>query len=419
MELLRKKSWYRLLMISGIVAVAALALFFSGPLGAKAAPDHVTLTWTGDTKTTQTISWRSEFTMQGGAVEYAQADSGMSLPFKVFVAAAEVEGLETNKGAMSIHSATLTGLAPGKRYLYRVGMKGGAWSEVQSFRTAAEKDGTFKFLLFGDSQSYAYGVWQKTLQQAAAANQDAAFMVNVGDLVDVGQDYGQWEGWFDAGKGVIDRLPVVPVVGNHETYTPAAKFSLPTLFTAQLKVPANGPESLKGQVYSFDYANVHFSVLDSQLGEERNFVPDMLQKQLAWLENDLAASAKEWKVVLLHRPPYHNRPKPGDEEWRDALTPLFDKYRVDVVFAGHDHAYARSYPLYGGKIVQQDGTVYVTCGRSGTKTYKAAEAKEWNAFFFNPLEEPNYLSVEVAAKEFKVKVFSQNGTLLDEWLIRK
>ena len=270
-------------MLGGIAAVTALALLFSGPGGAKAAPDHVILTWTGDTKTTQTISWRSEFTMQGGAVEYVQADSGMNLPFKVSVAAAEVEGLETNQGGMSIHSVTLTGLAPGKRYLYRVGVQGGAWSEVQSFRTAPAKEERFKFLIFGDSQSYSYEVWRKTLQQAAAANQDAAFMVNVGDLVDVGQDYGQWEGWFDAGKGVIDAISVVPVVGNHETYTPEAKFSMPTLFTAQLKVPGNGPDGLKGQVYSFDYGNVHFSVLDSQLGEERSFVPDMLQKQQQWL----------------------------------------------------------------------------------------------------------------------------------------
>lgn len=406
-------------MLGGIAAVTALALLFSGPGGAKAAPDHVILTWTGDTKTTQTISWRSEFTMQGGAVEYVQADSGMNLPFKVSVAAAEVEGLETNQGGMSIHSVTLTGLAPGKRYLYRVGVQGGAWSEVQSFRTAPAKEERFKFLIFGDSQSYSYEVWRKTLQQAAAANQDAAFMVNVGDLVDVGQDYGQWEGWFDAGKGVIDAISVVPVVGNHETYTPEAKFSMPTLFTAQLKVPGNGPDGLKGQVYSFDYGNVHFSVLDSQLGEERSFVPDMLQKQQQWLENDFISSDKEWKIVLLHRPPYHNRPKPGDEDWRDALTPLFDKYRVDIVFAGHDHAYARSHPLYGGKIAQGQGTVYVTCGRSGTKTYKSAEAKEWNSFFFNPMEEPNYLIAEVSGKELTVRAVSQSGDLIDEWTIRK
>lgn len=34
---------------------------------------------------------------------------------------------------------------------------------------------------------------------------------------------------------------------------------------------------------------------------------------------------------------------------REALAPLFDRYGVDVVFAGHDHVYARFYPLLGGK----------------------------------------------------------------------
>ena len=416
--MLKKKAWYKLLMLAGIAAVTALTFLLTGPGGAKAAPDHVILTWTGDARTTQTISWRSEVTQQAGGVEYVQSDSGLQMTTKKNVAAAEVEGLETNAGTMNIHTVTLTGLAPGKRYLYRVGSEESGWSDVQSFSTAPLQDGKFKFLLFGDSQSYTYELWRQTLQNAFAANKDAAFMVNVGDLVDVGLDYGQWNGWFEAGKGVIDTLPVVPVVGNHETYTPAAKFSMPTLFTAQLKVPNNGPEELRGQVYSFDYGNVHFSVLDTQLGEERSFVSQMLEKQQTWLEKDLAASKKAWKVVLLHRPPYHNRPKAGDEELRDGLTPLFDKYQVDLVFAGHDHDYARSYPLYEGKIAQR-GTVYVTCGRSGTKTYKATEAKEWDAFFYNPIEEPNFLTVEVNGAELTLRSFLQSGTLIDEWTIRK
>ena len=96
----------------------------------------------------------------------------------------------------------------------------------------------FKFLVFGDSQSSQYSVWQTTLHKAYQANKEAAFFINVGDLVDVGQDYAQWKAWFDAAQGVIDTIPAMPVAGNHEAYTPERRFSMPILFTAQLNVSA-------------------------------------------------------------------------------------------------------------------------------------------------------------------------------------
>lgn len=131
----------------------------------------------------------------------------------------------------------------------------------------------------------------------------------MGDLVDNGQQYTQWKSWFAAIAGYSNQIPIVPVVGNHETYTPIPenKFSLPIYFTQQFKVEQNGPEGLKGQVYSFDYGNAHFVILDSQLGEERRFLPDSLERQQAWLAKDLAATNKLWKFVFIHRPAYHNR----------------------------------------------------------------------------------------------------------------
>ena len=48
---------------------------------------------------------------------------------------------------------------------------------------------------------------------------------------------------------------------------------------------------------------------------------------------------------------------------------LIDKYSVDLVLTGHDHGYARSKKLRGGKVVGdgERGTVYVVsvCGPQG------------------------------------------------------
>lgn len=408
------------LILAAFVLVAALVAFLLSPSQVSADPDHVTLTWTGDPQTTQTITWRTDFSLTPGLVQYNEVMNNGLFPQGALTSAAEVQGLSTNAGNMSIHSATLTGLKAGTRYIYRVG-DGIHWSKQHYFTTAADNAQSFKFLIFGDSQSINYFAWRSTLHTAYQANRDAAFFINVGDLVDVGQNYNEWNAWFNASQGVIDTIPVVPVVGNHETYTPERTYSMPVFFTAQLKVPANGPEGLIGQVYSFDYGNVHFSVLDSQAGEEREFAPDMLEKQKVWLEHDLKTTNKIWKIVIIHRPLYHNRPQDSDGDLREAFIPLIDKYKVDIVFSGHDHVYARSYPLRNGSIAgsQTDGTIYLTAGRSGTKTYKSALAKEYNEVFHNPADEPNYITVEVNGGAIIAKVFKRNGFLIDEWLIRK
>jgi len=405
-----------------IVALLSVGLSSTFPapvtLGSVAtAAEHITLTWASDPQTTQTITWQTVITHGLGQVQYAPELEKNSFPHNAQSVVARVEELSTNWGKVTIHSVTLTGLRPGTSYIYRLGEETD-WSEPGRFTTAATKVSQFKFLVFGDSQSTNYNVWRSTLHQAYQANPEAVFFTNMGDLVDRGQDYAQWKAWFDAVQGV--NIPVMPVTGNHESYTPEGSFSMPILFTAQLKLPLNGPEGLKGHVYSFDYGDVHFSMLDSQEGEEKRFVPAMLDIQAAWLENDLRATNKKWKIICLHRPPYNNKEKGANENIREAFVPIIDKYHVDVVFTGHEHVYARTYPLNGGQLTSPaQGTIYVATGRSGTKTYRDVSIKGLNEFFYNPLDEPNYLTVEVRGDSLTVKAFKQSGILIDDWTIDK
>ena len=420
---MHKKTRFQFFLIPLLVLV--LVLWYSGllfselPLVAASGVDHITLTWERDPMTTQTITWRTNVNTVVGKVQYAEALASKPFPQNAKVAVAGLEDLITNMGTMSIHSVTLTGLKPGTHYMYQVS-DGEGWSETHTFTTAAAKVPKFKFLVFGDSQSINYGTWRTTLHQAYQANPEAAFFTNVGDLVDVGQDYAHWDAWFNAAQDVIDTIPAMPLTGNHENYTPERKFSLPVLFTAQLKLPLNGPEGLKGQAYSFDYGDVHFVMLDSQIGEQAQFVPGMLELQKNWLEQDLAATDKKWKIVFLHRPFYHNKPGGANAAIKRVFVPILDRYHVDVVFAGHEHDYVRTYPIYDDQVVAADkGTVYVTTGRSGTKTYNDTAASEWDAFFYNPLDEPNYLTVEISNNILNVKAYKQSGILIDEWSIDK
>jgi hypothetical protein len=407
----------RVLWVAMIFAVFTAALIVKVEAQAPAMPDHIVLTWSGDPHTTQTITWRTRSGEPAGEVQYAEAPAEFSRnPVSVKAQKTVVSG---NLGIFNLNSAVLTGLKPGMRYYYRVG-EDKAWSEMHSFITESAGTGGFKFLVFGDSQSINYNVWGVTLHTAYRANPGAAFFINVGDLVDNGQDYAQWDGWFDAAKGVIDTIPAMPVTGNHEMYTPKHWFSLPVGFTTQLKLPGNGPDGLKGQVYSFDYGNVHFIMLDSQFGEEDRFIPGMIEKEKRWLAKDLAATDKKWKLVFFHKPPFGNRGA-GDAYTRRFFVPLFDKYHADVVFNGHEHDYAHTYPLVAGEVAgtAAQGTIYVTAGRSGSKTYRDSRRNQWDAFFYNPLDEPDYLAVEIRGDRLTVQAFKQNGMLIDSWTVLK
>lgn len=59
------------------------------------------------------------------------------------------------------------------------------------------------------------------------------------------------------------------------------------------------------------------------------------------------------------------------------------------------------------------GTVYIVDGRSGLKSYKEIEKKPWDAFFYNPLDQPNYLVVEATDTKLTIRTMKQDGTLID------
>jgi hypothetical protein len=80
--------------------------------------------------------------------------------------------------------------------------------------------------------------------------------------------------------------------------------------------------------------------------------------QTAWLQQALASSAEGWNIPYFHHPLYSSGERHGSSvALRVVLEPLFIKYNVSVVFAGHDHFYERTKP--------QNGIVHFVVGSSG------------------------------------------------------
>jgi hypothetical protein len=102
----------------------------------------------------------------------------------------------------------------------------------------------------------------------------------------------------------------------------------------------------------------------------------------------------------------------------EIFVPVFDKYHVDLVFTGHDHAYARTKTLKNGESYPS-GTVYITTGRSGDRTWDKSSQKSVDEIFYNPLTMPNYLVLEALSDRLKVTAYQQNGGTIDQTEIKK
>jgi len=131
----------------------------------------------------------------------------------------------------------------------------------------------------------------------------------------------------------------------------------------------------------------------------------MDKPQLEWLEKELQASGADWKIAFFHHPLYSSGEQHGsDLQLRQELEPLFLKYGVDVVFAGHEHFYERIKP--------QKGIYYFTSGgaaklREGNvKTGSALTAKSFDTGY-------HFMLIELGKDSMSFQAISDQGKTVD------
>ena len=156
------------------------------------------------------------------------------------------------------------------------------------------------------------------------------------------------------------------------------------------------------QYYSFKKGNVHFFALDS------NYLDP---KQLAWLEKELAnAGSTDWKICYFHHPLYSSGSFHGSStELRMVLEPLFLKYGVQVVFAGHDHVYERVKP--------QKGIYYFMEGASGELRAGNLRKTDMTAAGYD--KDRSFLTVEISGDDLYFQAISRTGMVVDSGTIQR
>lgn len=329
-------------------------------------PDRFNMNFNGDPATRMGFTWYSDGAGSTGMVQYAPAAS-----FKNWNSAASVKADRT--GSLEIiNKAILTNLKPNTKYVFRAGGDG-AWKEG-SFTTAekGKGDGRFSFMHVTDQQGSKASDFQNWADNIAGALEvfpEIDFIINTGDFVNDGLSEAEWASCMNLAEDTLLHIPMVPLTGNHEGYDYRNSFWNHFNVERQEKT-----DITKGSYYSFNYENVHFTVLNTDEKENE----DLSAAQLVWMEADLkkakADPSIQWIIVGLHRGLYSSGDHSTDGDvinMRTSVGKLLDAYQVDMVLSGHDHVYIRSSSIYNNvaqeyKTITENGIEYALNPRGTT-----------------------------------------------------
>ncbi|MBY0359722.1 MAG: metallophosphoesterase [Candidatus Obscuribacterales bacterium] len=387
--------------------------------------------------------------------------------------------------------ALLRDLEPGATYDYRVMCDD---KIVFNARAKARKGRgqDYRFVIVGDIAEGSEAT-KKVAYEIAKTNPD--FIVLAGDIA---YKYGRLSEYLsrffpvynsdnespDCGAPLLRSIPTVSVIGNHDVGMPNATdvpdFDWHADLLAQFvfwSQPLNGPLA-KGEEssvpkprgkkrrkrdfyaasgdnfprmanYSLDVGDTHWLMLDANV-----YVDWSDSKLRDWVDADLtAAKNANWKLVCVHQPPFSSDRKHAEEQRIRNLADIFEKHGVSVVFAGHYHAYERSYPLNfkakpqaNGKMISDRGEVdgdfsfdktydgdkqskpqgilYLVTGGGGAKLYLSPERRaDPNAlppFTFKLVDETHsFTCCDVSTKQLTFRQISEDGNVLDRFSITK
>ena len=292
-----------------------------------------------------------------------------------------------------LYSAKLDGLVPGSSYTYEIA---GAYSGA--FQSPADS-GAFTFAFLADPQIGSVSDAKATGALFSLLNMrdDLAFTYIAGDLTDSSRSERQWELLFQsggahssAGQSFLGSHLLAVAQGNHDNSS----------FSGHITAPSAGSD-VSPAVYSFDYSNVRFVVLNLNSSDTWAAQADLLRREAAE-----AKANDQWLVVGFHQSLYSGAAHIVDSgivSARKFWSPLLAELGVDMVLQGHDHVYARGFVTGTGanadlSVVRNayhagsGAPLYMTGGESGAVKWYAA--RNYRVSAGDPLT-PHYRFLDV------------------------
>ena len=291
------------------------------------------------------------------------------------------------------------GLTPGSLCYYRVVVDGKA--ATGSFR-AAPPAGAGRVVLYGygDSRTFPY-VQNKVLRRlledvTIARDRRQTLSLHAGDLVTDGLEETDWQDQhFNRSYPWTTRFqsqfPLMITRGSHEftgeifrKYYPYATVD-PALF-----------------YQSFDYGPVHVTIVDDLADRD----PGSAQYQ--WIDDDLAASSKPWKIALFHQPAWGAGGGHENNATNQMLTSdIFEPRGVALAFTGHNHYYARN---------EKSGITHVTSGGGGAPNYDADPSYP---YYITSSRSFHFTRMSFKNETLHFTAFDWSGRVIDNFFIRR
>ncbi|GMN46814.1 hypothetical protein TIFTF001_015991 [Ficus carica] len=305
-----------------------------------AGDNHMRITWITDDKSAPSV------------VEY-----GTSPGRYISVA----QGESTSYGYLfyssgKIHHTVIGPLDHNTVYYYRCGGQG---SEFQ-FKTPSAQF-PITFAVAGDLGQTG---WTKsTLDHIDLCKYDVHLLP--GDLSYADYVQSRWDTFGELVQPLASARPWMVTQGNHEKENiPFIKEGFQS-YNARWKMPYEESGSSSNLYYSFEVAGSHVIMLGSYTDYDEQ------SDQYRWLKADLLMVDRKrtpWLIVLFHVPWYNsNNAHHGEgDRMMATMEPLLYDASVDIVLAGHVHAYERTKRVNNG-LPDPCGAVHITIGDGGNK----------------------------------------------------
>ena len=345
-------------------------MFWRQPARADASSaSQVHVTFGNDAAREMNVSWSTAGSVAHPRVVLGTPEGGfgLTIPAETVTYTDAINGVETY-----VQHARIRGLHPDRTYVYSI-VSDGAAAVQGTFATAPVGRSKFRFTSFGDIGS-GNPAWSKSsLNAITAAGQVAQFNPVVhllnGDLsyanVNQASMPAVWADFANNTQVSAMNTPWMPALGNHEIEAGNGPLGY-LAYQTRYRLPSNRSSSFDGNWYSFQVGSVLFISLDNNdvVFENDGGVfagtsngPYLIGysggAQEAWLEQTLQRATfdptVDWIVAYMHQPAMSTSTSGSGSDMgiRETWMPLFYKYGVDLVLAGHDHDYERSFAVRG------------------------------------------------------------------------
>ncbi|CAM8949981.1 unnamed protein product [Rhodiola kirilowii] len=329
-----------------------------------AGKDHITVSWlTDDDDVPSLVEYGTR------SKKYHASATGYNTSYNFLI---------YNSG--TIHYVKIGPLRPKTTYYYRCGGHGQEFSFVTPPATYP-----IEFAVVGD---LGQTEWTKsTLAQISKKDYDVFLLP--GDLPYADGLQQLWDSFGRLVEPYASARPWMVTEGNHEIESVPIIYPFSfKAYNARWRMPFEESGSPSNLYYSFDVVGTHVIML----GSYADFDAD--SDQYKWLEADLGKVDRKvtpWLIVLIHAPWYNtNAAHKGDgESMRIALEEMLYKAKVDIVFAGHVHAYERFTRVYNNQ-ADPCGPIYVTIGDGGNREGLAEKFEKLREPILSVFREPSF-----------------------------